>query len=145
MWTENESEKVTCRRRKNSFNEMVSKTIRFKFEKKIREFEVSKKKKKGVQGRKISWVQRGSNTLQKTEPKNLVKTYSRSQKEVKNPEWTRVNNSDPQISLPSLNLPEAEDVEWRPKIGRRGQPLQDRESLPGAKDVESRPWPVGAI
>ena len=45
MWTENESEKVTCRRRKNSFNEMVSKTIRFKFEKKIREFEVSKKKK----------------------------------------------------------------------------------------------------
>ena len=32
-----------------------------------------------------------------------------------------------------------EDVESRPKLGRRGQPLQDREPLPGAKDVESRP------
>ena len=33
---------------------------------------------------------------------------------------------------------EAEDVESRPKIGRRRQPLQDREPLPGAKNVESR-------
>ena len=33
----------------------------------------------------------------------------------------------------------AEDVESRPKTGRRGQPLQDREPMPGAEDVESRP------
>ena len=36
-------------------------------------------------------------------------------------------------------MPGAEDVESRPKIGRRGQPLQDREPMPGAEDVESRP------
>ena len=35
--------------------------------------------------------------------------------------------------------PGAEDVESRPKVGRRGQPLQDREPMPGAEDVESRP------
>ena len=33
-------------------------------------------------------------------------------------------------------MPGAEDVESRPKIGRRGQPPQDREALPVAKDVE---------
>ena len=33
----------------------------------------------------------------------------------------------------------AEDAESRPKIGRRGQPLQDREPMPGAEDAESRP------
>ena len=31
-------------------------------------------------------------------------------------------------------LPGVEDVESRLKIGRRGQPLQDREPLPGAED-----------
>ena len=36
-------------------------------------------------------------------------------------------------------MPGAEDVESRPKIGRRGQPLRAVEPLPGAKDVESRP------
>ena len=36
-------------------------------------------------------------------------------------------------------MPGAEDAESRPKIGRRGQPLQDREPMPGAKDAESRP------
>ena len=34
---------------------------------------------------------------------------------------------------------EVEDMESRP--GRRGQPLQDREPMPGAEDAESRPWP----
>ena len=29
--------------------------------------------------------------------------------------------------------------------GWRGQPLHEREPLPGAEDVESRPWPVRAI
>ena len=36
-------------------------------------------------------------------------------------------------------LPGAEDVESRPKIGRRGQPLHEREPLPGAENEESRP------
>ena len=36
-------------------------------------------------------------------------------------------------------MPGAEDAESRPKIGRRGQPLQAREPLPGAEDIVSRP------
>ena len=36
----------------------------------------------------------------------------------------------------------AEDVESRPKIGRRGQPLQAREPMPGAEDAESMPTRV---
>ena len=39
----------------------------------------------------------------------------------------------------------AEDVESRPKIGRRGEPIQDRVPMPGAEDVESRPRPAGQV
>ena len=33
----------------------------------------------------------------------------------------------------------------RPKIGQWGQPLQDREPMPGAEDVESRQWLAGNL